>query len=290
MITAVDVAILRPPTGRVDTRFLNFYLASAPYLGFVDSIARGGTRQRISREQLGDVSLALPSVFEQRAIADYLDIETVRIDALIERKRRMVELLRERCQVIERELTLLDTSTAVPLRWFIAIQSGEGIGIGDLSSEGRYPVIGGNGEMGRTDLTPFVREPSVAVGRVGALCGNVHLVEPPAWITDNALWVRVLAAFDRRFLALALRASDLNARSVATAQPLITGETVKSLRLPCPPLVEQRGIVAAVEALHTRISGLVNRLERQVELLIQRRQALITAAVTGELDIPGVAA
>jgi type I restriction enzyme S subunit len=100
MITSVDVAILRPRPGSAEVRYLNYYFSSSSHLEFIDSIARGGTRQRISRDQLGFAPVPLPPIATQRAIADYLDRETARIDALVERIDRQVAFLQERRQAL----------------------------------------------------------------------------------------------------------------------------------------------------------------------------------------------
>ena len=96
MITSVDVAILRPRRHSADHRFLNYWCSSRPHLELGESIARGGTRQRISREQLGEMPVPDIPLPEQRAIADYLDAETARIDALITKKQQLINLLEER--------------------------------------------------------------------------------------------------------------------------------------------------------------------------------------------------
>ena len=69
-----------------------------------------------------------------------------------------------------------------------------------------------------------------------------------------------------------------------------TPEEFLALSSPVPPIDEQRDIVAECFASRRRTNKLVSRLERQIELLREHRQALITAAVTGELEVPGVAA
>ena len=78
----------------------------------------------------------------------------------------------------------------VPLRWASKCCSGDGISIDNVESiddgEHSVPVIGGNGLMGYTNQAN-VEHSVLAVGRVGALCGNIHVVHSPAWITDNAM-------------------------------------------------------------------------------------------------------
>ena len=63
-----------------------------------------------------------------------------------------------------------------------------------------------------------------------------------------------------------------------------------SEKWPIPPLATQRAIARQLGGATIRQQQLKSRLRIQIELLIERRQALITSAVAGELEIPGVAA
>ena len=65
----------------------------------------------------------------------------------------------------------------------------------------------------------------------------------------------------------------------------ITLEILLDLKIPFPPLREQRAIADYLDAETARIDALVSKLQRQIELLTERRQAVITAAVTGKLDV-----
>ena len=94
MITSVDVCILKP-SEQCSAEFLVFLLGSKGYLDYVESLVRGGTRDRISRQMLGAIKIASPPVAEQRAIATYLDRETERIDALVVKMRLLIERLGE---------------------------------------------------------------------------------------------------------------------------------------------------------------------------------------------------
>ena len=97
-----------------------------------------------------------------------------------------------------------------------------------------------------------------------------------------------------RFLMYCLwAAADLNVFAVEGNQATIvhlTGEKLRSHRFPWPPLDEQKQIVSVIDSERSRIDRAVKGIKKQIELLKERRQALITAAVTGELAIPGVAA
>jgi type I restriction enzyme S subunit len=94
MITSVDVCILRPSTA-VDRRFIVYALTNNLYLQHAGNIARGGTRDRVSRSQLGAVKVAVPPIEEQEQIANFLDDVTARIDELRRTLGRQLELLEE---------------------------------------------------------------------------------------------------------------------------------------------------------------------------------------------------
>ena len=96
-----------------------------------------------------------------------------------------------------------------------------------------------------------------------------------------------------RFLLLCLRAmrQDLLGRlAMGSTHQTIYMPDIESLRVPLPEVEEQDRVVEAVWDRLRRFDGVVDALQRQLSLLQERRQALITAAVSGELDIPGIAA
>ncbi len=94
MITSVDVCILKPKSD-VDANFLVYLLSSSDYLAFLGAICRGGTRDRVSRSGLGSIRVRQPPFAEQRAIADFLDRETEKIDALVAKVREAIGWLKE---------------------------------------------------------------------------------------------------------------------------------------------------------------------------------------------------
>ncbi len=173
------------------------------------------------------------------------------------------------------------------LRWKINIASGEGLSSSEIESEPdfakRIPVIGGNGIMGFTNRSNTTS--ALAIGRVGALCGNVHLINYDSWITDNALKISQWNDFDSSYLVFLLEAARLNDMANKSAQPLITGEQVKSLRIVIPPLEEQKSIVLKIEVSLKLFDHLVEKAQSAIKLMQERRTALISAAVTGKIDV-----
>jgi type I restriction enzyme S subunit len=263
----------------------------------------------LSVELVSNLLIPLPPPDEQQAIATFLDRETAKIDALIAEQERLIELLTEKRQAtiahavtkgLNKYTPMKDSGVewlgAVPvhwksgaLRWYAKCGSGTGISTDDVqelrSDEHSVPVIGGNGLMGFTAKSGL-DQTVIAVGRVGALCGNVHIVPSPSWITDNALVVRPdQSQFRLPYLEAVLRARSLNEIAAKTAQPLITGTQVMDQRLPMPPLSEQDEIVNFIQAHAAACDALIEEARSGSRLLQERRSALISAAVTGKIDV-----
>ncbi|MCY3797107.1 MAG: restriction endonuclease subunit S [Chloroflexi bacterium] len=81
---------------QVISEFVDYYTSSKPYWEWVNGIFIQATIQNISAEKYANTSLGVPPLHEQRAIASYLDRETARIDALITKNERLIDLLREK--------------------------------------------------------------------------------------------------------------------------------------------------------------------------------------------------
>lgn len=278
------------PIGDFDGRFIAFYLIALRASGFIRAYSNVVSMPHLTAEKLARIPMPLPHLEEQRAIADYLDRETARIDTLIEEQQRLIDMLCERRNAVIRHTSEVVGVPVVRLGWFARVSSGDGININEVSrtddSAGSVPVIGGNGLMGfgaRSNVSGSV----VVIGRVGALCGNVHRVDEPAWITDNALRLDDLRDFDVDFLRWHLEGRNLNALSRSTAQPLITGSQVAALRVPMPSLEEQRRLAVYLDNETEKIDSLISEAERFIQLARERRAALITAAVTGQIDVLG---
>lgn len=94
MITSVDVCILKPSEQR-SSAYLTYLLSSKGYLSYVESLVRGGTRDRISRSMLGAIKIPNPPCDEQHAIAAFLDRQMEAIDVLSARVETAIERLQE---------------------------------------------------------------------------------------------------------------------------------------------------------------------------------------------------
>lgn len=111
--------------------------------------------------------------------------------------------------------------------------------------------------------------------------------EPMATSQDLVTWT-CGPRLDPFYLLWCLRAmrSDLLGRlAMGSTHKTIYFPDLQGLRIPCPPLDEQQAIVASIRESNERIDALIDSIDRQLELLGERRRASITAAVTGQFDV-----
>jgi type I restriction enzyme S subunit len=319
VVCGYHLALLRP-SQEVDGRYLFWALGSRSSREQFSASANGITRFGLRYDSFGEVLVPLPPIATQRAIADYLDRETARIDALIEKKQRMKELLQERRQTLITEAISRshDPGTAarsdrlrtVPLKRIVGINLHTLPETTEPGFEFRYVDIGavGRGQLlSEPEATVFAAAPSRArrlVRQGDTIISTVRTYLRAVWpVRDSATDLVVSTGFavltptrsiDSRYLGWLVQSDvvveEVVARSVGVSYPAINPSDIGTVRVPLPPLARQRAIADYLDQETARIDALVERIDRQVALLQEHRQALITAAVTGELEIPGVAA
>jgi type I restriction enzyme S subunit len=169
------------------------------------------------------------------------------------------------------------------------MKSGESITGLSIDEEGAYPVYGGNGLRGFT--SKFSHNGSfLLVGRQGALCGNVHLVNGFFWASEHAVVVTVDQGYNINWMNYLLMVMNLNQYSIAAAQPGLSVERILNLSVPLPPINEQDHISSYVIEITKNISKLSERIHKEISLLHEYHTRLITDVVTGKLDVRATAA
>lgn len=292
----------------VHDRYWAYAFKSAGFIAELQSVTDGiRDGKNVSYEQFGSLTLPLVPVGEQRAIAGFLDVEMLIIDALITEQQRLIRLLREKQQVVISQAVTrglcadlpmkesgVDRMGEVPGHWqvvalkrLVNLASGDAITADLIEPSGGYPVYGGNGVRGYT--SEFNRDGEYAlVGRQGALCGNVNYASGKFWASEHALVATPTRPLNTVWLGEALRTMNLNQYSVSAAQPGLSVEVLKNLKIAVPPLSEQDEIAAACSRESVRTNQLVCEAERAVTLLNERRSAMISAAVTGKIDVRSI--
>jgi type I restriction enzyme S subunit len=280
-----------------------------------------------------DERVAVPKEVEQRAIADFLDAETARIDALIAKKRRMIELLLSRRTVttiysVSGKLNSTDMMAPSSLPWLeelsaawdeVLLRLVARLGSGHTPSR-NHPewwldcaipwITTGEVQALRSDRVEYIEQTREMISEIGlansaaelhsedtvVLCRTASagysgiMSSAMATSQDFATWT-CGPLLRPRFLLLCLRAmrEDLLGRlAMGSTHKTIYMPDIRSIRIPLPSMEEQDRVVEAAWGELARIDKAMTFLERQIVLLRERRQALITAAVTGEIGVPGV--
>jgi type I restriction enzyme S subunit len=287
----------------------------------------------ISWEQFRSIPVRMPTLETQRAIADYLDTETARIDALIAKKRRLIDLLDERARAA------IDAALDVEVQWPRAgvpqpsVENGrpDSVRLGSVATvQSGLTLDGARVVDEHSPLLPYLRVANVQDGSVNlaelkevrvppalaARCslrrGDVLMTEggDPDKLGRGAVWegqvqpclhqnhvfaVRPGPALRSDYLALLTRSTYARAYFEVTASKT-TGiaststSKIAAFRIPLMPLDEQAVLVRRWAAVNSLVERSRSCVQQQLALLQEHRQALITAAVTGELPVPEVAA
>lgn len=296
------------PSASLEYRFLHFWLASN-YQN-IRNLAGGDKRDGLNLVHVGGVQVPLPPVGEQRAIADYLDRETQKIDELIAEQRGLIETLRERRQAgIDAEFEKLP-ELRIKLRRYIKFLTSGSRGWGDYyAGSGDTFVRIGNlprsglelgGERKFVALPPEVHEGQRTILETGdllfsitAYIGSVAVVNGDwegGYVSQHVALCRLdRAVLNAKFVGYFALSDEgrhqLSEGAVGGTKVQLALDDIKSLRVPHVPLDLQGRIVTYLDEQLSRIDELISESEDLIALSQERRAALITAAVTGQIDV-----
>ena len=305
------VCILRP-TGSVDSRFLEYALSAYTTWAQILSLQAGGNRDGLNFEQVGDLRIPTPAIDTQRRIADFLDAETVRIDELVAKRRQMRDLLiLKRARIVENVLGLDNIqrrNNFVPLKYLV-----ESVTVGIVITPAKWYVdIGGvpalrglNIQAGAIDASDLVyisraghlenqksrlHSGDVVVVRTGQ--AGTAAVVPPELDGANCIdliLVRPGEKVSPQYLQYVLNSdyakNHISEHSVGSIQAHFNISSMKQIPIPEMSRAEQQRVTDILDGLTAQIDSLYAKLTKQEALLSEHRQALITAAVTGQFDV-----
>jgi type I restriction enzyme S subunit len=288
----------------------------------------------MTQEVLGQIPFALPSIEVQREIVAHIDRETARIDGLVSRKTRFIELLSEKRQALITHAVTKGLNPDAPMKdsgveWLgdvpeswdvcnvqhVIVKIEQGWSPECLSSpaeQGMWGVVKSGCVNGGifTDcenkalpekLLPLpeyeIRVGDVLMSRASGsaeLIGSIALVtrtQEKLMLSDKIFRIhcspKIVARFFVRMMGSSVLRSQIG-QAISGAEGLANNlpqSRIKKFWLTCPPVNEQMSIIQFLDRETTRIDTLITKTERSIELLKERRSALITAAVTGQIDL-----
>ena len=139
-----------------------------------------------------------------------------------------------------------------------------------LASDGKYLVYGANGIIGRYNEYNH-EQPEVLMTCRGATCGTINISQPYSWINGNAMVVHPKNYnLGQAFLKYLLQGIDLSVVITGAAQPQITRQSLKPVKIVIPPIAEQEKIVAELDCL----TGIIEKKKQQLEELDKLAQSI----------------
>ena len=305
------------PRHETDTRFYYYWLSMQT--GYLQILGRGSTFMELSTDGLKSLNIPHPSPPQQRAIADYLDRETARLDALVAAKERVLGLLAEKRRALITRAVTRGLDPNVPFRdsgipWLGKIPAhwkterakwlfGERDQRSDTGEEELLTVSHLTGVTRRSEKDVNMFEAETTEGYKVCLSGD--LVINTLWAWMGAMGVSPVdgivspaynvyepgARFHPSYIDALVRspifAQEVTrySKGVWSSRLRLYPEGFFVVSLPVPPPSEQREIVDHIAKETGKLDELRAATERTTALLKERRAALIAAAVTGQLEV-----
>jgi type I restriction enzyme S subunit len=253
-------------------------------------------------------------IASQRAIADYLDCETARIDALIVAKTRMVELLEERAAAFVESLAGDEKWPRIPLtRIIVGIEQGwspqcdarvpddgewgvlkvgcvkhgtfrpeetKALPVG-IAPKREYLVRNGDFLISRANTRDLVGSAAIVSGirTRSLLCDKlfrIHFDEYKVVPSFMSLWMRTREVRSQL---------ELDATGASDSMQNIGQDTIRRIAVPLPEVSQQEAFVHKGDREGMRLSAIIAAIRQQTEVIKERRRSLVTAVVTGQLDV-----
>ncbi len=273
---------------------------------------KGSIMHGLNSSIVKSLTLPLPSTSEQEGILNFLDYETAKIDTLIDKQQQLIQLLKEKRQAVISHAVTKGLNPSAPMRdsgvewlgevpehWKVSKVKFEYKNLDGrripLSTEersyrqGDYPYYGASGIIDHVDDYIF-DEGLVLVSEDGAnLLARSSKIAFPAygkyWVNNHA---HILRPKDENidYWSEVIEVRDLTPYISGAAQPKFTSEALSNLVIAVPTSADEINQIAEyIREKKEKYSNLINKADKSIQLMQERRTALISAAVTGKIDV-----
>lgn len=319
-----DFYVMRPQ-GDLSGKFAVYQILSREFISLVDGATFGAKMPRASWDFVANVMLAVPPINEQQVIAAFLDHETAKIDALVEEQRRLIDLLKEKRQAVISHAVTKGLNPHAPMKdsaveWLGEVpEHWEVSRLGNLYAEANeagdddLPVLSvsihhgvsdkelDESEMDRKvsrseDRTKYKR---VSVGdlvynMMRAWQGSFGTVQVEGMVSGAYVVARPKTALKTAFVEYLLRTpqaiEEMRRRSngVTDFRLRLYWDEFRNVQIAVPPKDEVQSILEYLAEIEAKNAELVAACQKSISVLQERRAALISAAVTGKIDVRGL--
>ena len=317
--------VIARQTRNHDDRFLAYALDSDYCRNQIRRMVKGVKVFSITQAILKDTSILLPSYEEQRAISSFLDVNTSRIDNLIAEKENFIKLLQEKRQALISHVVTKGLNPNVPMKdsgveWIGKIPESWSVSpiryLVEYASTGGTPKnqesFSDNGDINwfapgdfKGDLSlcsskkkitrdsistgdaKLYPKNSVIVIGIGATLGKVAYSEQEFSCNQqiNILVPNKKVNYQYLAYAMSVQMEQMKLLSNASTIGIMNQEKTKSIVLALPNVDEQKSIISFLDNKLDKIKAIEKETNNSIELLKEHRTALISAAVTGKIDV-----
>ena len=308
IIVSTGFAVIRPR--HLDEGFMAYALRAPYFVERVVDHSVGVSYPAINASDLACLDIVFAPLPEQRAIAAFLDRETAKTDALIAKKVRLIELLQEKRTALVSRAVTRGLNPNVPMKdsgveWLGEIPAHWEVGpIWTLFELGRGRVISHEDIQSNPGPYPVFSSQTEAEGIMGYISTYDFEGDYLTWTTDGAKAGSVFSRNGRfnctnvcgTLLPCQPRSTNntffREALNLATSShirydinPKLMNDVMARIRLQLPPLQEQTAIAKFLDQETAKLDALIAKIHEAIERLKELRAALISAAVTGRIDV-----
>jgi len=323
LIVSTGFAVIRPNRAVFDPDFCKYALREPTFLAEVEKRSVGVSYPAINASELGDISVHLPPLSQQRAIADCLDRETSRMDALVAAKERLLALLIEKRRALITIAVTRGVNPRAKLRdsgvaWLGKISARWGtcrvawlFRERDERGEPDLPLLEVSINAGvvprqfseeriedtAADFNTYkvARRGDVVFNKMRMWQGAVGVAPEDGLVSPDYVVAALAGSLSSEYAGLLFRTPAFSAECARHSHGIVWDrlrlywEGFRDIEVPLPSSREQTEIIAFVDSETAKLDALISAAERTTRLLKERRSALIAAAVAGQADVGKVA-
>ena len=257
--------------------------------------------EHVTSDLFGNFPIPIPPLREQEAIAAYLDKKCGSIDAVISTQERRIALLEELKQSVITEAVThginpdaklrpsgIDWIGNIPEHWEVmplkrTMHICNGADYKHIEAEDGYPVIGSGGIFAYASDYLFDGE-ALLLGRKGTIDKPLYF-KGKFWTVDTMFYSIPQKFIVCKYMYYQSLNFPFDRYSTSTALPSMTSRDLGNNDVCVPPLSEQEEIVEYIERKIKPIDASITKAKREIELLKELKQSVITEAVTGKIKV-----
>ncbi|MGJ0338452.1 restriction endonuclease subunit S [Aliarcobacter cryaerophilus] len=293
-------------------KFIYFYLQENLHKEVIKLSAKT-TVDSLRLPMLQDFIISVPAVQEQQQIANFLDKATAKIDTLIKKQTKQIELLKEKRQAvishavtkgINPNVSMKDSGVewlgVIPEHWEVKklkfvlqllnkkekIINQIVVALENIESwSGKY--IESDSSYQGDDVAFCIGD--ILFGKLRPYLAKVFLCSFDGIAFGDLLAYRPIKDYASKYAFYSLISEDfikiVDSSTYGTKMPRASSEFLSEMRLTVPPLKEQQEIANYLDEKTSKIDILIEKSKKSIELLKEKRTSLISSAVTGKIDV-----